>query len=221
MGKKCKYFICVISLLLSATVGFATTTTTQNIVININKSYTGVSAIRIFDGSTTNPTITFSESYPSTYIVPSAGLENTTSSIDYNTLLEKEGGYLQYTVRGYTGDFKITVHSPTPTYTNDSLYVKGFDPETSENSSGLDTLGTVVSMARYDGGGLCIPRDSGNARDFITGIDGVNTLTGTEVGSGVEGKNDGALLLYGFESEPGVDTIAVTYTILAETASNM
>ncbi len=207
--------IAVLALILSSTAVFAATTATQNVVLSITETYTGVAAIRVFDGSTTNPTVTFSDSYTGAYTVSTAGLEASTSAIDYGTLDEQSGGYLQYTVRGYNETpFKITVHSATTGYSTESLYVKSSDAVAGSESSVTATLGTVVTAALDANGGLSIAQDSGNAKDIITDISGNNTFTGTTIGTGEDAKF-GAPLTYGFASAPGVSTIAVTYTILA------
>lgn len=212
--------VSAIFLILSlATVG-AATTATQNVVLSITESYTGVAAIRVFDGTTVNPTVTFSDSYTGNYQVTDAGTEATQSTYSaYDSLTEKSGGSLQYTVAGLNAQ-KITVHSGTANYTTGSLYVLVGDPQ--------DETGTAIESEAHgvviDSGDtttankFTIPQGSQNARTVINSIPGTNTYTGTAAGTGSDDLTyvPGAPIIYGFDSTPGVSTIAVTYTILAD-----
>jgi hypothetical protein len=214
MKKSYKNFlvIALLALILSSTGVFAadTDTASQDVILSITDSYNGVAAIRIFDDTNgVNPDVTFTGSTNGDYVVATPGLEATgdTGSYEITTLDEQAGGNLQYTVRGYTGAYKITVHTATENYTTESLYVKVAAPTVSASGSSADgTLGSVVSAGTE---GIAVPLTT--ATDVITGIGGSNTFTGIVTADGA-----GAPLTYGFNEEPSVETIAVTYTILAD-----
>lgn len=206
-------------LILSlATVG-AATTATQNVVLSITESYTGVAAIRVFDGTTVNPTVTFSDSYTGNYQVTDAGTEATQSTYSaYDSLSEKSGGSLQYTVAGL-GNQKITVHSGTAAYNTGALYVLVGDPQ-DETGTAIEASGHGVVIDSLDtiDNKFTIPQGSESARTVINSIPGTNTYTGTASGYGSDELIyvPGAPIIYGFDSTPGVSTIAVTYTITAD-----
>lgn len=206
-------------LILSlATVG-AATTATQNVVLSITDSYTGVAAIRVFDGETTNPPVIFSDSYTGNWQVTDAGTEATQSTYSaYDSLSEKSGGSLQYTVAGLSNQM-ITVHSGTANYTTGSLYVLVGDPQDATGSAiELEAHGDVIVSGDTINNKFTIPQ--GTARTIINAIPGTNTYTGTASGTvGEVTYVPGAPLIYGFDSAPGVGTegtIAVTYTITAD-----
>ncbi len=205
-------------ILSMATVG-AATTATQNVVLDITESYTGVAAIRVFDGTTVNPTITFTDSYTGTWNVSDAGSEASKSSYAGHSLLdEKSGGSLQYTVAGL-GDQKITVHSGTANYNTETLYVLVGDPQDDGGTAIADAAhGVVVNSGELTDNKFLIAQGSLSAKTVINAIPGTNTYTGTALGYGTDENAyvPGAPIIYGFTGTPGVSTIAVTYTITAD-----
>lgn len=193
--------------------------TTQLVKFDLEPAYTGIAAIRVFDGATTNPTVTFSDSYQGTYNVSEAGTQATKSNYaNFESLTEKTGGAIQYTVAGL-GDQKITVHSGTSGYNSDTLYVKVSNPRkedglVAEGTLGtLDVLGEEIDYMRK----FSISQGSYAAKSIIRDIPGTDTYTGTAALT-IESQVllPGAKIFYGFSGDPGVTTIGVTYTILAE-----
>lgn len=214
-------------LLLSTSILNADTTATQNVVFDLTDSYTGVSAIRIFDGTTENPTVTFNDSYQGTWQVTDAGAIPTQSHYaQYDSLTEKSGGSLQYTVEN-SNEKKITVHSATSEYNTESLYVLVGTPQ---DATGTDvtTLSTPKDLGYVANSGIAgesnkflIPQGSGSAKVVIVGIPGSETFTGTAGGyeAGVN-KVPGAPVTYGFAGDPGTNLIAITYTIMDESSGS-
>lgn len=197
----------------------AATVTTQMVSIDIEAAYTGVAAIRVFDGATVNPTITFNDSYQGTYQVSDAGMEATKSDYaNFDSLTEKEGGALQYTVAGL-GTQQITVHSGTSGYNSDSLYVILDDPRDPNGLYANGDLGTVSDSGDTENSRRFAIEQ--NAKTVLYDIPGTNAYTGTALVD-IEGTDylPGAAVTYGFNGNPGVTTIGVTYTILGTDGGN-
>ena len=109
-----------------------------------------------------------------------------------------DGGFLQYTLFGYTGTSKITVEMSEGASVT-ALKVKAYHPSTS--GSCLNNLGTSETAYRE------IP-DNGSPRDLITLISNGNTWTGTAAA-------DGARLSYKLTDEPNIAAVSVLYTLVA------
>ncbi len=211
--------VSVLFLILSLATLTAATTATQNVTLTITPAYEGVAAIRVFDGTNTNPTVAFSASDTGTYTVSVAGAEATAPSYSgWLALGEKDGGSLQYTVAGYTDPYKITVHSGTTNYATGSLYVQVGDPQDDTGTAivadahGIVTTSTDQPHGDTNDNNFYIPQGSESAREIINSIPGADTATGTTKNTHVPG----APVVYGFVEDPAVTTVAVTYTIVAD-----
>lgn len=213
-------------LLLSASALSAATTATQNIEFNLTESYTGIAAVRVFDGATVNPTITFTDEYTGQWEVTDAGAQAVKTHYgdlgEFAALDAKSGGSLQYTVANLTNQ-KITVHVADTDYNSDSLKLAVTAPQ---DNTGTDTWDAVGSTGTYLGeivgtGTLTIAQGSGTARNVLVGIPGgkyQSTIDGSHTGTagtydaGVN-KVPGAPITYSFQNDPGISVIPVTYTI--------
>ncbi len=216
MRNRYMIIIVFITVLLSSFPLFALVTATQNIVLDITENYTALASVRVFDGvSTTNPDVNFYKNQTGEYKVDTPGTEAYAGPIEFTDFRSKVGGYIQYTVRGMTGSYKITVHSATNSYNTNTLQVAVGDPAR-EGSGLLEqnywTLGNALTGQGVDGDGVSgyipIPYNSQNAVDTITDIDGENTWT-------TVGRN-GCEITYSFAGNPGVNIVKVTYTILPQ-----
>lgn len=122
---------------------------------------------------------------------------------------EATGGSLLYTLRG-TVEHKITVQKDASTaagYVANSLRVSIYRMQV--GGSADYTLGTpTVSVNTTTHIGTFVGIGD-TAQDFITGIRGDDTWTGTET-------MDGANLYYRLTSNPGVDDVVVLYSILED-----
>ncbi|MEI6873529.1 MAG: hypothetical protein WCL50_00200 [Spirochaetota bacterium] len=109
-----------------------------------------------------------------------------------------DGGYLRYTAHGYTKPLKIMVESPTVGYVPCSISARAFIV----NADGSDgsTLGSIS--------GFWYPVLA-YAIEFISGISGTDTWTGTDTHSGV-------FLHYEIYFDPGVSSIDVVYSIMEQ-----
>jgi len=113
--------------------------------------------------------------------------------------VEKVGGWLHYTTYGVANQ-KITVEKDAESahgYNNETLSVK--INTMTNGGSALATLGTANAAYQTIGA---------TTRTLITGISGTDTWTGT-------GATEGAQVIYKLTSHPGVSTVTVLYTILA------
>ncbi len=205
--------LCIASVPITAAI-----VATQMVTLDIFDQYTGIASIRVFDGTTVNPTVTFSDSYQGTYQTSDAGSEAWKSNYaEFESLTEKSGGSLQYTIANLS-DQKITVHAGTSGYNSESLYVKIGEPRNVDGYIATNTLGL-----RVDSGNASYPekfnimQGSGSAKTVIDTIPGANTYTGTAfVTLGETDYLPGASVTYGFDGDPGVGSISVTYTLLQD-----
>lgn len=115
------------------------------------------------------------------------------------------GGRLKYTLFR-VGTCKITVQTTRSDFVDGSLSVKAMSIGTGGSGNAGDIQGSPSSpgLAGY------VPIKCGQPMDFITGIDGANTYTGTNSG-------DGVWIKYRLDSYPGAvsgSTLPVLYTIL-------
>ena len=117
----------------------------------------------------------------------------------------KASGSLQYTLHG-KGSCKITVTTETLNYRPNSLWVACY----SFSAGGSDNATLGQSVAVWPGSTPIINSTQvDGVQDFITGISGADTWTGT-------GANEGAMVQYGLFANPGVSSVVVTYTIVEE-----
>lgn len=119
---------------------------------------------------------------------------------------EGTGGWLHYTLRGYTGQ-KITVQkaaSGNTGYNDNTLSVKIAAFNTDGTSGAKYSAPTADVYTTYSSTYLGI---SGTAAELITGISGADTWTGTATSQGAQVK-------YQLNGNPGVTTVAVLYTLI-------
>ncbi len=220
MIKNFRYTAIVILMLIMLSVEglLASTVATQMVTFNLIPSYIGVAALRVFDGTTENPGVEFTDSYQGTWETSTAGADPWKSEYaNYDSLTEKSGGALQYTVRGLSNQ-KITVHSTTSGYNSGSLYVKVGEPRNSSGYLANDTLGILENSgdASYPNK-FNVVGSSETTSTIISDIPGSNTYTGTNfVTVDATDYLPGATVTYGFNGNPGVSTIAVVYTLLQD-----
>jgi hypothetical protein len=120
---------------------------------------------------------------------------------------ESLGGRLKYTLY-QQGTSKITVQALNTDYNNDALSVQ----IRSIGTGGSGNTGNLQGSTASPGYLTYIPISQASARDLLTGIDGVNTWTGTT-------RTDGAQVKYRLAAKPYTDvnivrTVDVLYTII-------
>jgi len=114
-------------------------------------------------------------------------------------------GYLVYTAHGVPAS-KITVSSASAAYNDGALRVHVTAIGSGGGGNAGDIQGTWASAGAY----VDVEKTTTGSADLITGIDGVDTYTGSTIST------DGAPLQYQLLNEPGLAVVDILFTILAE-----